>query len=167
MKRLALTLALMFATSAALGGEWATWVVPNGVDVLAEIEQDGAQLVMVCNAKLKLVWIGFREPRANWQKGAEIGVVTRSDEGSQWPAPSHGIVMESTRVMIIEDAITDLWLMGKAKTSFTISAGGYTRAFDVTNLREVTERVLAACEDRRVAPKETPEADDNGDEDEE
>jgi hypothetical protein len=167
MKRLALTLPLMLATSAALCGEWATWAVPDGADVLAEIEQDGAQLVMVCNAKRKLVWIGFREPRANWQKGAEIGVVTKSDEGSQWTTPSHGIVMEATRVMIIEDAITDLWVMGKAKTFFTISAGDYTRAFAIANLREVTERVLGACEDRRVAPKETPEADDNGDEDEE
>jgi hypothetical protein len=53
-------------------------------------------------------------------------------KASQWLEPSHashGTVMVSTGVRMDEGATLDILLMGQAKSSFTVSAGGYTRTF--------------------------------------
>ena len=147
-------LSVILAGSAAICGEWTRWQDAN---VAARIEQDGADLVVMCDTRAGralhpesrgLILMFFREPRANWQKGAQLDVMTITDDGGRWDGPpSHGAAIEPTRVMIQNGATWELWVMGKAKTSFTISAGDYTRTFRAENLRKAVEPVLHECGD--------------------
>jgi hypothetical protein len=91
--------------------------------------------------------IFLHEPRANWSKDAKVAVMTTSDGGRQYSSPSYGIAIGSKSVMLKNAATWELNVMGDAKSTFTIRAGPYTRAFPTANLRKAVEPVLHACGD--------------------
>jgi hypothetical protein len=154
VKQLALALPLVFAGSAAAYAEWTVSPFPSSdnPNVGASIQHDGAELIVWCDVEARHEWIAFREPRANWKNGEEIPVGTAIDEGSQQESPSPGTVVEATMVMI--DHLQHLLLMGRAKTSVTVVAGGYRRTFPTANLRKAVEPILHWCQDRWPEPEE-------------
>jgi hypothetical protein len=132
-------------------------------NIAAGIEQDGAKLVVMCDADKGralrgsreidllgnpgLILVFLREPRANWPKDAKVAVMTTSDGGKHWDTPGVGIAIESTTVMLKNSATWELHVMGDAKESFTIRAGAYARTFPAADLRKAVEPVLHACAD--------------------
>jgi hypothetical protein len=150
-------------TLVAQGRQWGPW--PSANNVAAGIEQDGAELVVMCDQNAGralhpdsrgLILILFHEPRANWPKGARVGVVTISDGGGQPASPSDGIAAGLTIVVLKNSATWELWEMGHAKDTFTIRAGSYTRTFPAANLRKAVEPVLDACGDHWPPAAATP-----------
>jgi hypothetical protein len=142
---------VVLPTSSGSCGEWFT--TPRGA---AGIEQDGAALVVTCDTRREralhpdsrgIILIVLREPRANWKQDSEVEVVTVSDGGSRIFAPSHGIAISSNELLLRNAATWELHEMGKAKNSFTITAGNYARVFSARNLRETTAPVLEKCGD--------------------
>jgi hypothetical protein len=144
IKRLACGLAFALATSEVFAGEWGAWPHSNRTYVAAGIEQDGAALIVICDAERMRISLGFEEPHARWQKGAQMNVVTIADGTKPLP-PSQGVAIEPTRVIVDNDAI---WrTMGQARQSVAITVGDYGRTFPVANLRNALEPVLQACGD--------------------
>jgi hypothetical protein len=76
IKQLACGLAFALATSKVFAGEWGAWPHSNSTYVAAGIEQDGAALIVICDAERMRISLGFEEPHARWQKGAQMNVVT-------------------------------------------------------------------------------------------
>ena len=147
---LAFLLPFILAASPAMCGEW----VNRSDNLVVGVVQDGAGLVVQCHPPFDLSFL-FDEPRANWQEGAKMEVVTRPDKGmrfGRFGADSlseyslSGTVVNPTIVTIKGlDVTGELWIMGQSRTSFTISVGGYTRTFPSANLRKAVEPVLDAC----------------------
>jgi hypothetical protein len=142
---LLLTLPCALVASAATGAEWAQFTEPNSPAVSAGIEEQdhGALLVMCGEAhKLPLTAI-YHEPRANWQKGQSVDVLLGLDDGPNLP-PWHADALDSA-TLGVSDWNQNIWMMGQAKTSFTITAGGYTRVISAKNFRQAMQPVLQAC----------------------
>src|SRR5271165_4320927 len=150
LTRLAFLLPLILAASPSTCGEWVT----RSDNLAAGVEQDDAGLVVQCYPPSDLSFL-FGEPRANWQEGAKMEVVTRPDKGmrfgrfgadslSEYSLSGTGV---NPTMVTIEglDVTADVWMMGQSRTSFTISVGGYTRTFPSANLRKAVEPVLDAC----------------------
>jgi hypothetical protein len=103
--------------------------------VAAGIEQDdGSMLFVMCDAAQKHLTFGFVEPRANWQKGAKVDLVLRSNDGPKLP-PWRTEVINATMLGVWNAPALNILMMGQAKTSITISASGYTRVFPAANDR--------------------------------
>jgi hypothetical protein len=86
----------------------------------------------------------FHEPGANWQKGESVDLVLRLDDGPSLPA-WHAEVIDSASLGVFD--AKNVWMMGKAQRSFSISAGGYERVFPATNFHAVAQPILQACGD--------------------
>jgi hypothetical protein len=144
-------LLVVLVPSDAICGEWSK---RPGANLAVGIEQDGADFVVMCDQKAGralhpdsrgLILNFFHDPRANWQKGQDMDVLTVSDDSNH--DNSKGIVIESTWVMIKNGATWELSVIGKAKTWFLISVSSYTRTFPAANMRKAVEPVLGACGD--------------------
>jgi hypothetical protein len=144
---------IVILSSGALGGEWVTLS-----DRAAGVEEDdGAMLTVTCDSESGeralhrdirgLLLIYFSEPRANWMEYSEIEIVMVSDDSSRTTGRGHGVALSSTDAMLKNDATWVLSVMRKAKHSFTITAGGYTREFSAIKLRETVSSVLERCGD--------------------
>jgi hypothetical protein len=142
---------VVLLTSNASCNEWVT--LPNGS---AGIEQNGTIVVVRCDTSGEkalhadsrgLILILLSEPRAAWKEDTEVEVTTASDNGSHTIGVSHGIVLSPTVIMLKNDATWELNVMGNAKKTFTMTAGGYAREFSATKLRETIAPVLEKCGD--------------------
>ncbi len=141
LKWLALMLPFLFTASAAAGAEWAAWPADNTPLVIAGIRQDGGSLEVMCDHKYLSVI--FSEPRANWQKGQSIDVALGVDDGPNLP-PWRAEAMNPSNLGLF-DATQQIRVMGQAKTSFRITAAGYTRVIPATNFYGALQPVLQAC----------------------
>src|SRR5689334_3599792 len=152
---IAFTFATLIALlpSGALGAEWVT-ISDRAAGVA---EDDGATLAVTCdhqNGRRTLhsdargqVSISFSEPRASWNENSEIEILIVSDDSSRTTVRAHGISLTSTDLQFKNDAKSELRVMGQAKTSFMITAGGYTRELSAIKLRETVGSVLNKCGD--------------------
>lgn len=144
MKRFIFALPFVLVASAAVGAEWTTWVVPDSIDAGAGITmQDDGSLFVLCKDH-KYLGIAFHEPRALWQKGQSADVVLGLDDGPNL-SPWRATATAPATLLIFDAAIQNIRIMGQAKTSFKVTAGGYTRVFPATNFHEAVQPVLQAC----------------------
>lgn len=149
MKWLACALALALAGSGAMmAGEWGPWPTSTDNPLVAAgfKHDDGGALIVMCDPKIKIVSIGIEEPRASWQPGATMNVITKSDDGAALP-PSNGVVIAPTRLVIKYQATFDLWTMSNAKNIFAVSVGDYVRTYPTAKFREAVDPILRACGD--------------------
>ena len=160
-------MALVFACS-ALRADWVSNTFQDNtadadesdLDALAISEQDDASLIVTCAGKGKLLTIVFYEPRANWQRGEAMEVLITSDAGDYRELPLNGNVIGRTVVVVrgkntaIADADASatyaderaaIGLMGQAQKSLSITVGGYSRSFSVSNFHDAVEPVLRQC----------------------
>jgi hypothetical protein len=137
----------LFASDAA-GAEWAAWPRQQGSPMVAAgfKHDDGGTLLIVCDTQKRLMSILLSEPRATWKEGDTIKVTTRADDGSQM-APSTGIVIGPTSIVVKDESTWDLYTMGKANGFFATGVGGYARVWPTTNFKKMTGPVLKACGD--------------------
>jgi hypothetical protein len=147
MRLLVSTLLILISISAAKAAEWGPCpATAPGLVSTCFMHDDGGTLYVACNTNKKLMSIALMEPRATWQQGAPMDVITRADDGSQY-APSHGVVVDQHGVIVEKDSTWDLSTMGKAKAFFIVSVGDYARVFPTANFRKLVDPVLAACGD--------------------
>jgi hypothetical protein len=143
---------LAFLPTAGVCGEWA--IAKNG---WAISEQEGARMGIACDTEhgralhpdsLGKILIFYTEPRADWVKFEKSDVRTAADDGSRSVGgKSEGTVLSPDSLVIEDDATWELSVMGKAKNSFTITAGKYSRTFSAVKLKETVATVLSKCGD--------------------
>jgi hypothetical protein len=144
MKRLVCGLAFALAASESLAAEWGAWPGSNDAYVAAGIEQDGAALIVICDTERVRISLGLEDPHSRWQKGARMDVVIVADGTNPLP-PSQGVVIDSTRVIMENDAN---WRpLVEARWSVAITVRDYVRIFPIANLRKAIGPVLYACGD--------------------
>ncbi len=150
LKRLASAVPIVSLTYMAVAGEgaWGPWSSPSTPALVgaAYTDDDGGALLIACDKTKKSIGYVLREPRAHWEKGSQIAVTTRADDGSQ-TGPSKGIAINSTSLAVGDEAASDISAMGKGKVNFEIGAGGYTRVFPASNFKAALEPVLRTCGD--------------------
>lgn len=152
LQRLACAVPVIFLPYVAVAGEgegaWGSWSSPSTPALVgaAFTDDDGGALLVACDRTKKLIGYVLREPRANWEKGSQIGVTTRADDGSQ-TGPSKGVAINSTSLAVGEEATSDISTMGKGTVYFEMGAGGYARNFPATNFKAALEPVLRTCSD--------------------
>jgi hypothetical protein len=154
MTRLAVGMLLVGLSASGAAAQWTPWPSspesPPNIDnpsppiAAAFKHDDGGKLFVICDTGTKLISIGVEEPRARWQPGTTMDVTTRADTGAS-NGPSHGVVIDSTRLIIKEQSTRDLSTMRQAKAFFVMDAGGYARTYPTDNFRKVVDPVLAAC----------------------
>ena len=136
MKRAALAAFLLASSASAAVAQWMPWPPspssPMSVDlppVAAGYKHgDGGFLVVACDTRRKLMWIGVHEPRARWQPGAPIDVTTRADTGAS-TGPLQGVVTDSSYLRSDQQPELVLRTMDQAKGFFAVTAGGYERIY--------------------------------------
>jgi hypothetical protein len=134
-----------------VGADVAQWEqLPTPEDSTSVIARflhgDGGSLAIMCDRSSKAFSIGLSDPRAKWQPGQTVNVVTKADDGSQ-SRPTIGRVLEPTALIVQEDASADILTMTQAKAWFSVSAGGLERGFPTKGLPAAIEPVLNACSD--------------------
>lgn len=148
LHQVACPVALIFLPYAAVAGEgaWGPWYSPSTPALVgaAFTDEDGGALLIACDKTKKLIGYVLREPRANWEKGSQVGVTARADDGSQ-TGPSKGVAINSTSLAVGEEATSDISIMGKGEAHFELSAGGYARVFPATNFKAALDPVLRSC----------------------
>ena len=146
--------ALLFGSALALSSsnvicrEWKllTQKDESGL-IAAETESvDGGQLIVSCNTATKIISIELVEPRAHWQAGAPVSWTTKADARPDF-VPSTGIAIGPTRIIVKEQSLVDIRVMGTAKAFFILNVGYYSRIFPVTNFKKEIDSVLRACGD--------------------
>jgi len=143
---------LAFFPTAGVCGEWAT-----AQDGSAAIVQDDARINIICDTEhgralhpdsLGKILIFLKEPRANWTKFSKVEVNTVADDGPPATSqPSEGTALSPTSLVIENDATWDLSEMGRAKKTFTIRAGAFSRTYSASRLRETVAPILEKCGD--------------------
>ncbi len=106
LQRLACAVPLIFLSYVAVAGEgaWGPWSSPSTPALVgaAFTNDDGGALLIACDKTKRLIGYVLREPRANWEKGSQIRVTTRADDGSQ-TGPSRGVAINSTSLAVGEE----------------------------------------------------------------
>jgi hypothetical protein len=146
IKRLACTLPLTCVATMAIAAEWAPWPTPKSSTWVGAgfRHDDDSTLVVICDRPKKRISYTLNEPLAHWETGKKITVLVLADDGTR-AQPSTGVVINPTQVTVSDQSPLGLNVMAQAKSFFGIGAGGYGRIFPITNLREATTPVLAAC----------------------
>jgi hypothetical protein len=154
MRRNAMTalIAFLAVTCLAPGAnstEWRSWPTPKDSPFVGAgfKHDDGGSFVVLCDTKARLMSILIVEPRAKWQSGATMNVITRADDGTESNPASAAVVIGATQIVIKERSTFDLFTAGKAKTFFATGVGGYARIWPVVNFKKATDSVLKACGD--------------------
>lgn len=144
----ACALVLMFGLPAsnAFAVDWVAWPGPSPLVGVGYTHDDGGALIVICDTSKKLMSFALKEPRASWQKGDTMKVQTRADDGTQMQ-PSTGQVIGPQEIIVGEELTWDLSVMGKGTQFFFTGVGGYARVWPVSNFKEATAPVLAACDD--------------------
>jgi hypothetical protein len=138
-------------TSIGFCSDWFTSKTGNAVT-----EQGDSYLFVHCDTSGEralhpdsrgLILIFFHEPTAHWEKDKQVEVTTLADDGSKTIGKSYGRALSTNDLMLKNDATWELSVMGNAKNSFTITAGGYARTFSALKLQETVKPVLEKCGD--------------------
>jgi hypothetical protein len=95
----------------------------------------------MCDTNDKLMYARLEEPRARWQAGTKIYLITKADEGTD-SGPTVGAVVRPSVVMMTKDSTVAIYTMGKAKIFFVIGIGDYSRIFPASNFRKAVDPVL-------------------------
>jgi hypothetical protein len=149
MKAVVVALPIVFAASEAFCGDqvWGpSSSLPSGYVGADYTHDDGGALVILCNTNKKLISYLLVDPRAHWEKGAQVSLTTKADDGST-TGPSAAFVIGPTKLMVGEQSTWDINIMGKAQAFFAMGDGVYARIFPATNFRTATAPVLQACGD--------------------
>jgi hypothetical protein len=137
---------LMVATvSSADAGDWGPWPIDNPYVAAGFEHDDGGKLLVLCDSKARFISLVIEETRANYQQGASVALIIRSDAGNE-VRPS-GIAMNSKTLIIKEEATFGIWTMGQATKVIVLGDGTYARIFPAANFRKAVEPVLRACGD--------------------
>jgi hypothetical protein len=148
MLRILVGLPLVFAASAAISGDqvWGPSLLPSRYVGADYTHDDGGALIIMCDTTTKLISYLLVDPRAHWEKDAQVSLTVKADDGST-SGPSTGVVVKPTAVGVGEQSTFDINTMGKAKMFFAMGDGVYARVFPTANFRKAVEPVLAACGD--------------------
>jgi len=120
--------------------------LPSGFVGADYTHDDGGALVILCDKSKNLISYLLIDPRAHWEKGAQVSLTTKADEGSQ-SGPTAAFVLEPTKLIVEEQSTWDISTMGKATSFFAMGDGVHARIFPVANFRQATTPVLQACGD--------------------
>lgn len=148
MKALLVALPIVSAASAAVCGNqaWGPSPLPSGFVGADYTHDDGGALIIMCDTTKKLISYLLVDPRAHWEKGTQVSLTTKADDGST-SGPSIAVVVRPTALAVGEQSTFDINTMGKAKMFFAMGDGVYARIFPTANFREATAPVLQACGD--------------------
>jgi hypothetical protein len=140
----------LVAWSAAASADfqaWGPWSLPDSPQLVGIqfVHDDGGALTIFCDRSKHLIAYILREPRANWQEGSTIDVRTQADDGTK--SISHGHVLKSDTLTVLEESTWGIHTMGQAKVAFVMGDGVYARIFLAQNFRTLMEPVLRACGD--------------------
>jgi hypothetical protein len=130
----------------------AEWKLVTGAEPLVAAafkHDDGGELAVICDTRTKLISLGITEPRASWQPGAPVRVVTQPDSSvplGQSGQPD-GIALKPTIVVVKNPATLHLASMALSNAFFTLSFGDYARVFPIAKFKNATDPVLRACGD--------------------
>jgi hypothetical protein len=148
VKALFVALPFAFASSVAICGNqvWGPSSLPSGYVGADYTHDDGGALIIMCDTTKKLISYLLVDPRAHWEKGTQVSLTTKADDGST-SGPSTAVVVRPTALAVGEQSTFDLNTMGHAKMFFAMGDGVYARIFPTANFREATTPVLQACGD--------------------
>ena len=149
MSRSARLIAALLAAAtvqAACAGEWK---LLSPIAIAAFEHDDGGELAVFCDLETRLISLGITEPRANWQPGTPVRVITQPDSSVPIGRSGQpdGIARQPTVVVVKNPATIHLSAMALADSFFTMSFGDYSRIFPVAKFKSATDPVLRACGD--------------------
>ena len=101
--------------------------------------------MITCRKTKTLIGYLFVEKRAQYQKGSQIELKIRADDGSR--AVSNGVAVDAETVYVGEQTPIDLYTMAKGSIWFAIGDGEHAHLFLIKGFKEATEPVLRACGD--------------------
>lgn len=143
-----LMVVLTSSAARAMGGEWSAlpWRHDSSIVSASVKNDDGGMLVVTCDTTSKVMSLRLDEPRARWQVGTPLSLITKADAGAAF-VPSKGVVTAPTQIVVKAQSNRAIQTMGKAKVFFIVDVGDYSRIFSTSNFKTAIGSILHACGD--------------------